>query len=145
MKILNLLNESSDYKIVTRKWNIISDQANANNDAGNDIINSTEVWKSNLCDYTDAYIQVKANVTIIEDNWTQVAFKNCAPFTKCITKIDGIATDDNEDLDLVMPMYNVFEYNSNCFDTTGSLWFYSNKEATNFNADIENNADFQYF
>ena len=68
MKILNLLNESSDYKIVTRKWNIISDQANANNDAGNDIINSTEVLKSNLCDYTDAYIQVKANVTIIEDN-----------------------------------------------------------------------------
>ena len=53
---MNLLSESSDYKIMTRKWNIISDQANANDDAGNDIISSTEVLKSNLCDYTDAHI-----------------------------------------------------------------------------------------
>ena len=41
---------------------------------------------------------------------TQVAFKNCVPFTNCITKIDGTTIDDAEDLDQVMPMYNVIEY-----------------------------------
>ena len=38
-----------------------------------------------------------------------MAFKNCAPFTKCITKIDGVTIDDVEYLDLVMPMYNLLE------------------------------------
>ena len=70
---------------------------------------------------------------------TQVAFKNCAPFIKCITTIDETTIDDAEDLDLVMPMYNLIEYSSNYSETTGSLWFYSKDEATNFNADIANN------
>ena len=47
-KILNLLNEASDSKFVTRKWNIVNDQSNANHDVGNEIIYSTEVLKSNL-------------------------------------------------------------------------------------------------
>ena len=44
---------------------------------------------------------------------TQVAFKNCTPFIRCITKIDGTTKDDGEDLDLVMPIYNLLEYSSN--------------------------------
>ena len=51
-------------------------------------------------------------------------FKNCAPFTKCITTIDVTTIDDAKDLDLVMPMYNLLEYSSNYSETTGSLWFY---------------------
>ena len=51
---------------------------------------STEVLKSNLFDYNDAYILVKSDITIVGRNFdTQVAFKICAPFIKCITKIDG--------------------------------------------------------
>ena len=65
--------------------------------------------------------------------------------TKCITKIDGATIDDAEDLDLVMPMYNLIEYSSNCLETTGSLWFYSKDEATNFDADISNTNNFQSF
>ena len=76
---------------------------------------------------------------------TQVSFKNCAPFTKCITKIDGATIDDAEDLDLVMPIYNLIEYSSNYSETTGSLWFYSKVEATNFNADNENTNNFKSF
>ena len=45
------------------------------------------------------------------------AFKNCAPFTMCIKKICGATIDDCEDLDLVMPMYNLLEYSSNYSDT----------------------------
>ena len=50
-----------------------------------------------------------------------MAFKTFAPFIKCITKIDGTTKDDAEDLDLVMSTYNLIEYSSNYFETTGSL------------------------
>ena len=61
---------------------------NANYDVGNEIIWNAEVLKSNLCDYNDAYILVKGDIANIGHQVTQVAFKNVAPVTKCITKID---------------------------------------------------------
>ena len=64
----------------------------------------TEVLKSNLCNYNNAYILVRGNMTVIAAPQTQMTFKNCAPFTKCITKIDGTTIYDAEDLDLVMPI-----------------------------------------
>ena len=64
-KTLNLLNEANDSKFLTRKWNIFNDQSNANFDVGNEIIYNTEVLKSSLCDYNDAYILVRGNITII--------------------------------------------------------------------------------
>ena len=72
-----------------------------------------------------------------------VHHKNCIT-KKCIIKIDGTAADDAEDLDLVMPMYNLLDYSSKYSDTAGSLWFYSKDEAIDFNADIEVN-DFKSF
>ena len=72
---------------------------------------NTEVLKSNLCDYSNAYLLVRGDITIIEHQVTQIALKNCAPFTKCNAKIDGTTIDDAEDLDLVM--YNLIEYSSN--------------------------------
>ena len=59
------------------------------------------------------------DVTVVAIHRTQVAFKNCASFTKCITKIDGTTINDAEDL--VMSMYNLLEYSSNYSGTTGSL------------------------
>ena len=70
-----------------------------------------------------------------------LAFKNCAPFTKCMTKINKTTIDNAENLDLVMAMYNQIEYGSNYSKTTGSLWFYSKDEGTHFNADIANTGD----
>ena len=87
-KILNLLNEASDSKFVTRKWNIVSDQSNSNYNVGNEIIYNTEVLKSNLCDYNDVYILVRGDIAFIGGPVTEVEFKNCVPFTKCITNID---------------------------------------------------------
>ena len=66
--------------------------------------------KSNLCDYNDAYTLVRSDITVIRHQLPQVTFKNCAPFTKCITKIDGTTTDHAEELDFVMSMYNLIEY-----------------------------------
>ena len=106
-------------KFVTRKWNIVNDNSKTNYGVESAINYNTEVLESNLCDYNDVYILVRGNITIIGHQVTQVAFKNCAPFTKYITKIDGATIDDAEDLDLVMPMENLIERSSNYSETTG--------------------------
>ena len=145
-KISILLNEANGSKFVTRKWGIVNDNSKSNYGAGNEIIYNTKPLKFNLCDYNDAYILVRGDITIAGHNLaTQVAFKNYAPFTKCITKIDETTIDDAENLDLVMPMYNLVEYSSNYSETTGSLWFYSKDEATSFNNNIVNTDDFKSF
>ena len=144
-KILSLLNEANDSIFVTRKWNIVTDHSKANCHVGNEINCNTEVLKSNIYDYNDAYILVRGDITVTEAPETQVAFKNWAQFTKCITGIYETTVDNAENLDLVMSMYNLIEYSSNYSETTGSLWFYSKDEATDFNAVIVNNNSFKSF
>ena len=51
-----------------------------------------------------------------------VTFKNCAPFTKCISRTNNTDIDNAKDIDIVMPMYNVIEYSDNYSKTSGSLW-----------------------
>ena len=86
-KNLNLSNERNDSKFVTRKSNIVNHQSNANS-SGNEIICSIDVLKY------DAYVVVKDDITVSAAPTTQVSFKNYAPFTKCITKIDRTIIDD---------------------------------------------------
>ena len=79
-----------------------------------------------------------------------LAFKNNAPFTNCISKINNGLIDHVEDLDVVMPMYNLIEYSKNYRKTTGSLWNYyrdepNNPPVANYNTDpIKNSASFNY-
>ena len=89
--------------------------------------------KSSLCDYSDAYIFVKGTITVndtatadADANSTnkKVIFKNCAPFTICISEINNTLVDSANDLDIVMPMYNLIEYSDNYSKTSGSLWQY---------------------
>ena len=81
--------------------------------------------RSDLCDFSDAYIVVKGTITVIDpDNAKRkksVAFKNNAPFISCISKINGVQIDNAEDLDVVMPTYNLPEYSKSYRKTTGSL------------------------
>ena len=67
--------------------------------------------RSDLCDYSDAFIIVKGDVTLEVGNKRNkyLAFKNNAPFINCISKIHGVKIDNAEDLDVVMPMYNLLE------------------------------------
>ena len=91
--------------------------------------------RSNLCDYADAYILVKGTITItgagdddaakrLDERNKGVIFKNCAPFTKCISRINNTDIDTTQDIDIVMPMYNLIEYSDNYSKTSGSLWQY---------------------
>ena len=89
--------------------------------------------KSSLCDYSDAYIFVKGTITVndtatadADANNTnkKVIFKNCAPFTICISEINNTLVDSANDLDIVMPIYNLIEYSDNYSKTSGSLWQY---------------------
>ena len=75
-RILNLLNEVSNFKSLARKWNIVNDNSKSSYDVGNKIIYTTEVLKSNLCNYNDAHILVRGDVTSIGDNGHKVVFKN---------------------------------------------------------------------
>ena len=113
-KIVNLLvdayNESS--KFATRKWYVINDQNNTDygegNENGTTVKFETKVIKSGLCDYSDACILVTENITVTGgDANTRVAFKNCAPFTKCITYINDEHVDNADNLNITIPMYNL--------------------------------------
>ena len=66
-----------------------------------------------------------------------VIFKNCAPFTNCISKINNTQIDNAEYIDLVMSMYNLIEYSDNYSKTSGSLWRYCKEiPAVNNDGDI---------
>ena len=89
--------------------------------------------RSSLCDYSDAYILSKGNITVnntaaagVSANNTnkKVIIKNCAPFTNCISKINNTQIDNAEYIDIVVPMYNLMEYSDNYSKTSGSLWQY---------------------
>ena len=134
-KIANSLgdadNESS--KFATRKWYVINDQNNTDygdgDENGTTIKFETKVIKSNLCDYSDASILVTGDTTATGgDANTKVAFKNCAPFTKCVTHINDEDVDSAENLDAAMAMYNLIEYSDNYSDTSGSLWQFKRDE-----------------
>ena len=101
----------------------------------NDIRFETTMLRSSLCDYANAYILVKGTITIAgggnddaikpaDERGKGVTFKNCAPFTKCISRINNTDIDDAQDIDIAMPMYNLIEYNDNYSITSGSLWQY---------------------
>ena len=88
--------------------------------------------RSDLCDYSDAYIVVKGDITVTNPNSVlyhkKLAFKNNAPFTSCISEISNTLIDNAEDLDIVIPMYNLLEYSKNYWKTTGSFWNYYRDE-----------------
>ena len=86
---MNLLNEAIDPSFVKRKFNIVNGQSKGSYAAGNKIVYNTEVLKSNLRYYNDAFILVRGDFTIIGDNGSQVTFKNCAQLIKLIATLMG--------------------------------------------------------
>ena len=84
--------------------------------------------RSDLCNFSDAHIVVKGDITLtkaanrdfIDVRNRFLAFKNNAPFTNYISRINNVLIDNAEDLDVVMPMYNLLEYSKNYRKTLGS-------------------------
>ena len=112
--------------------------------------------RSDLCDYSDVHIAVKGTITVTRPNSVlydkKLAFKNNAPFTSCISKINNTLIDNAEDLDIVIPMYNLLEYSKNYRKATGSFWNYYRDEpnsglggdSNNINYSIKDSKSFLY-
>ena len=164
-KINNLLlsedNESEQLsKFVTREYVKVNSLSNMYNE-NKSIRFKTPMLRSDLCDYSDAYILVKGTVTVngvvngaeneILRRNRPLILKNNAPFVSCMTKINNNFIEDADDLDIVMPMYNLLEYSKNYRKTIGSLCNYYRDELSddnnpnNFpNTNVVNLNDFKY-
>ena len=128
---LNTSNQASKFR--TRNWVEINDDVRGAYSPNKQIRFKKAMLRSSLCDYGDAYILVKGNISVdntaaagtaANNTAKKVIFKNCAPFTNCISKINNTKIDNAEYIDIVMPMYNLIEYSDNYSKTSGSLWQY---------------------
>ena len=167
-KIVNFIGTTSDNKdlpkFVTKKWIEFYDQSEANYNVNKEIRIKTSMLRSDLCDFSDAYIVVKRNIIVTKKTFTaddidapnntaanvtatntannnafgdkKLVFKNNAPFINCISKINGVKIDNAEGLDVVMPMYSLLECSKNYRKTTGSLWNYYRDEPSSTIGDI---------
>ena len=82
-----------------------------------------------MCDYAEAYILVDGTIRATNAvNATRLALKNCATFTKCNLEINDEHVDTAENLDIVMPMYNLIEYSDNYQDSSATLYQYKRDE-----------------
>ena len=109
--------------------------------------------QSDLCDYSDALIAFKGTINVtdpINGAYDKIlAFKNNEPFIICISKINNTLTDNAEDLDIVMSIYNLIEYSKNYSKISGSLWNYYRDEPNsgsvgNINYSIRGSKSFDY-
>ena len=120
-KIANLLDTESNKppKFRTRNQIEINDDIKGAYSPNKQIRFKTEMLRSTLCDYADAYILIKGNISVnnnaagANNTNKKVIFKNCASFTNCISKINNTQIDNAEYIDIVMPMYNLIEYSEN--------------------------------
>ena len=128
-------------KICNKKWYVIDSESKGNYSHPHPIKFLTKSIESSLYDYSDAYILVTENITVTRTIAvpagspagtqpqrkealtadTQVVFKNCAPFKKCTTGIDGNLVDEADFINITMSMYNLIEYGDNYSDTSGIL------------------------
>ena len=157
-KIINLSNKSdtNSRHFATKKWCLINDENNTNYRVNKDIgANNpdtikydTRVLKPNLCDYAEAYILVDGTIRAGEANAnTRLALKNCAPFTKCNLEINDEHVSTAENLDIVMPMYNLIEYLDNYQDSSATLYQYKRDEPPAIlanNLATNNSSSFKY-
>ena len=127
---MNLLDNSlsnQPSKFRTKNSVEINDESKGSYSASSDIIFKTTMLRSNLCDYADSYILVRGTITTTgsagpsagrtgaqllaarnaDERDKGVIFKSCAPFTKCISRINGIEIYNTRDIDIVMPMYSL--------------------------------------
>ena len=124
-------NQSSKFR--RKNWVKINDESKGGYTTGCDIKIKTTMLRSSLCDHADADIHSKGKITITrarDDDGARrrdernkgVKFKNCVSFTKCVNKINRTEIYNAQDIDIVMPMYNLIEYRNNYSKKSESLW-----------------------
>ena len=163
-RINNLLlsedNESEQLsKFIAREYVTVKSLLNTYNE-NKSIRFKTPMLRSNLYDYSDGYILVNDTITVTgaegannirEKRNKPLILKNNAPFASCITRINDELIEDADDLDILMPMYNLLEYSKNYRKTIGSLYNYDRDELidgtddNNFhNIKVVNSNSFEY-
>ena len=109
-------NQPSEFR--AKNWVKINHELRGAYNVNSQIKFKTTMLKSSLCDYSDTYILVKGKITITGEGDDAAArqadkrdkgtaFKNCSPFTNCITEINHTQVDNAKDIDIVMRMYNL--------------------------------------
>ena len=153
-KIINLLDNTPNQppKFRTKNWVEINDQSRGMYNTNNQIRFKSSMLRTSLCDYNDAYILVKGTITVpntaaanadVNKTNKKVIFKNSAPFTSCISRINNTQIDDAQYIDVVM--HNLIEYSDNYSKTSGILWQYCRDEpARNNNNNIIEFIDFTH-
>ena len=134
-KINNLLGPAHGKlpRFITKKWIEVQSQSGNTYNTSKPIRFKTSMLRSDLCDYSDAYEWVKGTITVANPNNNvnfdrRLTLRNNAPFISCVSKINGELVENAEDLDIVMPMYNMLEYSKNYEKTSGSLFNYYRDE-----------------
>ena len=134
-EIINLADDTTNqpFKFRTRNWVEINHESQGACNAYSDMKFKTSVVRSNLSDYSDAYIHVKGTIIVpygaaaaapVNNTNEKVIFKNCDPFTNCISERNNTKVDNAQDIDIVAAMYNLVEYSDVYLKTSGSLWQY---------------------
>ena len=109
--VLSASNKPSKFR--TRNWVEINNDIRGAYSPNKQIRFTTAMLRSSFCDYSDAYILFKGNIPVnnnaaagadANNGNKKVVFKNCAPFTNCISKINNIQIDNAEYIDIVMPI-----------------------------------------
>ena len=145
-KLTKLLDTTFDNvpRYITKKWVEVYDQSGSDEDGYKPSKKTRS--RSDLCDFSDAYIVVKGTITVTNPNdanyKNKLVLKNDALFTSCISKINNTLIDNAEDLDIVMPMYHLLEYSKNYRKATGSLWNYYRDKANSSKGGENNNANY---
>ena len=140
------MHQTNHLNLEQKNWVELNDESRGTYSVNRQINFKTSMLRSSLCDYSDAYILVKGNISVnktaADDAATnninkKVIFKNFAPFTDCISKINNTQVDNTKDIDIVMPMYNFIEYSNNYSKISESLWKYCKDiPAANYNGNI---------
>ena len=143
-----MLNDESNKpcKFRTRNWVEIDDDIRGAYSPNKQIRFKTAMLRSSLCDYSDAYILVKGNISVnntagagaaANSTNKKIIFKNFVPFTNCISKINNTQIYNAEYIDIIIPIYNLTEYSDNYSKTSRNLWQYCKYiPAINDNGDI---------
>ena len=138
----NTPNQLSKFR--TKNYIETNDQSRGVYNINSDIRLKSTMLKSNLGDYSDAYILAKGRITVTgagannaveiqaDERDKGVVFKICAPFINCKTEINNAEIDNAKYIDIIIPMYNLIEYTDNYSKTSGRLWQY-HRDEPNYN------------
>ena len=149
-KIINLLDNTPNQPSKFRGKNCVerNDDVGGTYDTNSQIEFKTSMLKSGLCYYIDTHILLEGTITVpntagagqpANHNGRKIVFKNCAPFTGCISEINNTKIDNKKNIDVVMMMYNLIEYNDNYSKISGSLWqYYRDEQSLNDDTVINN-------